>query len=189
MSREDDDVILAGDEALHSALASIPGVSVIVFDCALRIRALHGTALQRYGYVHEQMVGKPARETLRPPVWERVGPLVLEALAGKTTTIRQRSEDGIAVYESTFSPVRRDARVVAATMTSRDITAQMVAEGELSEAKGRLQAILDHSPMAIYMRDLEQRWIVANAETCGIMGKAAAEMLGRPMAEAFPPEA
>jgi diguanylate cyclase (GGDEF)-like protein/PAS domain S-box-containing protein len=188
MSREDDDVILAGDEALHSALASIPGVSVIVFDHALRIRALHGTALQRHGYVHDQMVGKPARETMRPPVWERLGPLVLEALAGKTTTIRQRSEDREAVYESTFSPVRRATRLVAATMTSRDITAQTVAELELSEAKGRLQAILDHSPMAIYMRDLEQHWIVANAETCAILGKTAAEILGRPMAEAFPPE-
>ena len=74
MSLEDDDVILAGDEALHSALASIPGVSVIVFDHALRIRAVHGNALQRHGYVHEQMVGKPARETMRPPVWERIGP-------------------------------------------------------------------------------------------------------------------
>jgi len=78
--------------------------------------------------------------------------------------------------------------VVAATMTSRDITAQTVAERELSEAKARLQAVLDHSPMAIYMRDLDQRWIVANAETCGILGKSAADLLGRPMAETFPPD-
>jgi diguanylate cyclase (GGDEF)-like protein/PAS domain S-box-containing protein len=188
MSRADDDVVLAGDEALHSALASIPGVSVIVFDHAMRIRALHGTALQRHGYVHERMIGKPADDALRPADWERLRPLVAQSLAGQTVTIRQRSEDGIAVYESTFSPVQRDGRVVAATMTSRDITAQSDAEQKLSEAKGRLQAILDNSPMAIYMRDLEQHWIVANAETCGIMGKTAEQLLGHPMSEAFSPE-
>ena len=42
--------------------------------------------------------------------------------------------------------------------------------------------------MAIYMRDLDERWIVANAETCGIMGCAPGELIGHPMAEAFPPE-
>jgi diguanylate cyclase (GGDEF)-like protein/PAS domain S-box-containing protein len=183
-----DDVIRPSDEALHSALASIPGVSVIVFDRSLRIRALHGNALQKHGYVHEEMLGELAREHMRPPVWDRLEPLVARALAGETTTIVQRSEDGTAVYESTLGPVLRDSQVVAATMTSRDITAQTVAERELSEAKARLQAVLDHSPMAIYMRDLDQRWIVANAETCGILGKSAADLLGRPMAETFPPD-
>ena len=81
-----------------------------------------------------------------------------------------------------------DGRVVAATMTSRDITAQTQAEAQLSEAKGRLQAILDHSPMAIYMRDLEQRWVVANRETCGILGMTAEQLVGHPMSEAFPPD-
>ena len=58
MSVADDDVVLAGDEALHSALASIPGVSVIVFDHAMRIRALHGTALQRHAaHVADQDAG------------------------------------------------------------------------------------------------------------------------------------
>ena len=65
-------------------------------------------------------------------------------------------------------------------MTSRDITAQKIAEEELAETTGRLQAILDHSPMAIYMRDLDERWIVANAETCGILGKTPEELIGQP---------
>jgi diguanylate cyclase (GGDEF)-like protein/PAS domain S-box-containing protein len=188
MRRPGDEVVSAGDEALHSALASIPGVSVIVFACDQHIVALHGNALKRHGYVHEEMLGRPAGDVMRPQVWERIGPHVAEALAGETTTIRQRSEDRTAVYESTFAPVEREQRVVAATMTSRDITAQMDAEDELADAKGRLQAVLDHSPMAIYMRDLDQRWIVANAETCGIVGKSAEELVGRPMAEAFPRE-
>ena len=33
--------------------------------------------------------------------------------------------------------------------------------------------------MAIYLRDREQRWVVANAETCAIIGKTAEELVGR----------
>ena len=174
MSQLDEDEGLAGADALHSALASIPGVSVIVFDRESRIRALHGTALQRHGYVHEQMIGRRTEEVMPPEVWARLGPLYARALAGETVTIHQRSQDGEAFYESTFSPVRRNGRVVAGTMTSRDITAQARAEAELAEANAQFadanaqfQAILDHSPTAIFLRDREQRWVVTNAERAG----------------------
>jgi PAS domain S-box-containing protein len=153
---------LGGDDTLHSALASIPDVSVIVLDMEMRIHALHGTALQRHGYVHERMIGQTLRQVMPLEVWRRLEPLCLRALAGETVTFQQASLDGKAFYESTFSPVVREGSVAGATMTSRDITAQKSAEVELANASGRLQAILDHSPMAIYMRDTDQRWIVAN---------------------------
>jgi hypothetical protein len=49
---------LGGDETLQSALASLPDLSVIVLDTEMQIRALHGTALRRHGYVHDRMVGR-----------------------------------------------------------------------------------------------------------------------------------
>ena len=190
MSQLDEDDGLAGEERCTPALASIPGVSVVVFDRESRIRALHGTALQQHGYVHELMIGRRTDEVMPPEVWARLGPLFARALAGETVTIQQRSQDGAAVYESTFSPVRQDGHVVAGTMTSRDITAQVTAEAELAEANAQFadanaqfQAILDHSPMAIYLRDREQRWVVTNAETCGDHRQAAEELAGRTMAE------
>ena len=188
MSHSDEDALLAGNDALHSALSSIPGVSVMVFDRDLRIRSLHGSALERHGYVHEEMVGSLAADVLRPPAWQRLRPFFLQALAGETVTMRQRSDDDEAEYESTFSPVLGDGRILAGTMTSRDITAQAAAETALSEAKNQLQAILDHSPMAIYMRDVEQRWIITNHETCGILGMTAEELAGKRMADTLPPD-
>jgi diguanylate cyclase (GGDEF)-like protein/PAS domain S-box-containing protein len=185
MNGSDDDWV-TGERALLSALASIPGVSVIVFDREMRIRALHGAALARHGYAHERMIGSRTPDVMPAPVWERLAPLYARALAGETVTFQHRSEDGTATYESTVSPVRRDSRVIAGTITSRDISAQTTAEHDLSEATGRLQAILDHSPMAIYMRDLDQRWIVANRETCGILGTSAEHLLGRRLADTLP---
>jgi diguanylate cyclase (GGDEF)-like protein/PAS domain S-box-containing protein len=183
MSRLDDDQWVAGNETLHSALASIPGISVVVFDHEMRIRALYGTALQRHGYVHERIVGKHMRDAMPAAVWERLAPLYARALSGKTETFEQRAQDGTAWYESTVSPVLRDGRVVAGTMTSRDITAQRAAEEQLRETTERMQAILDHSPMPIFLRDLEQRWIVTNAEVCGFIGKTPEDLLGRSMSE------
>src|SRR4051812_42442590 len=115
MSQLDEDALLASEAALHSALASIPAVSVIVVDHAVRIRALHGHALQRHGYVHEQMLGQRVEDALPGPVSERLRPLFVRALAGRSVTIHQGSEDGTAFYESTFSPVRVGGRIVAAT--------------------------------------------------------------------------
>jgi diguanylate cyclase (GGDEF)-like protein/PAS domain S-box-containing protein len=182
----DRDEWLVGVDVLHSALASIPGVSVMVFDHEMRIRAIYGAALQRHGYVHERMIGRRTPDVMPAAVWERLGPLYTQALAGKTITFEQRSDDKSAVYESTVSPVRRDGRVVAGTMTSRDITAQKAAERELSEASGRLQAILDNSPMAIHLRDLDQHWVVANAEACGFIGKPAGQLLDRSLLDTLP---
>ena len=144
----------------------------------MRIHALHGTAL--------------AAPWLRARAHDRPDAAPGDAARGVAATraalpagARRRDDhvpagslDGKAVYESTFSPVVRDGSVAGATMTSRDITAQKSAEAELANASGRLQAILDHSPMAIYMRDTDQRWIVANPEACGILGKSPEQLLG-----------
>jgi diguanylate cyclase (GGDEF)-like protein/PAS domain S-box-containing protein len=186
---------LAGDDVLQSALASIPNVSVIVFDTEMRIRALHGTALQRHGYVHERMLGQRMRSVMPVPLWQRLEPLYARALAGETVTFEQASLDGKVVYESTVSPVVRDGRVLAGTMTSRDVTAQKAAEADLAEANAQFaeanaqfQAILDHSPIAIFLRDREQRWIVTNAEACGFIGRSAEELVGRSLADTLAPD-
>ena len=164
---------------------------MIVFDRESRIRALHGTALQRHGYVHELMIGRRTEEVDAAGGLGAAG-AALRAQRSPARPSRSSSapQDGEAVYESTFSPVRRNGRVVAGTMTSRDITAQARAEDELAEANAQFadanaqfQAILDHSPMAIFLRDREQRWVVTNAEVCGFIGKSAEELAGRTMAE------
>ena len=80
---------LGGDDTLHSALASIPDVSVIVLDTEMRIHALHGKALQRHGYVHERMIGQTLRQVMPLEVWRRLEPLCLQALGGETITFLQ----------------------------------------------------------------------------------------------------
>jgi hypothetical protein len=58
----------SGEAMLHSAPASIPRVSVIVFDCEQRIRATRGSALQSHGYDSEGMLGRRMRDVMPTPV-------------------------------------------------------------------------------------------------------------------------
>lgn len=69
-----------------------------------------------------------------------------------------------------------------------DLTALTETREALERANVQLQAILDNSPMAIYLRDLDQRWEVVNPETCRIIGMPAEELVGRSMRETQSPE-
>jgi diguanylate cyclase (GGDEF)-like protein/PAS domain S-box-containing protein len=69
-----------------------------------------------------------------------------------------------------------------------DLTALHDARAQLAQTSARLQAILDNSPTAIYLRDLEHRWQVVNPETCRIIGLPADELLGRSMGDTLPAE-
>ena len=58
---------------------------------------------------------------------------------------------------------------------------------ELAESERRLQAILDHSPAAISMKDLSGRYIVANREFERVAGVGADDLLDKTDADLFPP--
>jgi PAS domain S-box-containing protein len=58
---------------------------------------------------------------------------------------------------------------------------------ELAESQRRLQAILDHSPAAISLKDASGRYIVANREFERVAGVGADALLGKTDADLFPP--
>ncbi len=87
-----------------------------------------------------------------------------------------------------------------ALMTARDIREQRAAhfqlrekEVKLREGEGRLQAILDHSPAAIYVKDLEGRYLLINRtfeqltriNREKILGKSDFEIFTKDVAEVF----
>jgi diguanylate cyclase (GGDEF)-like protein/PAS domain S-box-containing protein len=173
---------LGGDDTLHSALASIPDVSVIVLDTEMRIQALHGTALQRHGYVHDRMIGQTLRQVMPLAVWRRLEPLCLQALAGETITFEQAALDGKAVYESTFSPVVREGSVAGATMTSRDITARERVSRELAAAHSLFETTFSSAPVGMVVSRVHDdggvEVIQCNPAFAAMLGREPSELLG-----------
>ena len=49
----------------------------------------------------------------------------------------------------------------------------------LAESEERLQAILDHSPASIYIKDREGRYVVANRQTESVFARSRAELIGQ----------
>jgi PAS domain S-box-containing protein len=82
--------------------------------------------------------------------------------------------------------------VIGATGTGRDVTEQRRIEGALAAKHSQLQSIIDNSPLVIYAKDADHRYVIANRElevmlglpAGGAVGRADDELLGQGQAAA-----
>jgi PAS domain S-box-containing protein len=82
--------------------------------------------------------------------------------------------------------VGSDGKPNAIVGVSHDVTQRVRAEEALGVSEQRMRAVLDNSPSAIKVRDLEGRYVMANAEAGRLLDMPAEEMIGRTCAELFP---
>lgn len=61
----------------------------------------------------------------------------------------------------------------------RDVTERHAAEEAHHESEARFQALLDHSPAAVFLKDLSHRFIVANAAAAARFGLEPEDLVGR----------
>ncbi|MEW5756226.1 MAG: PAS domain-containing protein [Pseudomonadota bacterium] len=69
-----------------------------------------------------------------------------------------------------------------------DIARRKQIEASLKESEARLQAILDHSPAIIYVKDRDLRFTLINQRFEGLFGISRADLIGKTVDELFPPE-
>ncbi len=69
---------------------------------------------------------------------------------------------------------------------ARDVTDQHLSRAALRSERGRLQAIVDHSSSAIFVKDLEARYVLANDAFLEPLGLKEQEIVGRTTAELWP---
>lgn len=68
----------------------------------------------------------------------------------------------------------------------RDITERKRAESVIRERQARLQAVIDNSTAAIFLKDLEGVYIMANNRFAGIVGKGKEQVIGKKDGDLFP---
>jgi PAS domain S-box-containing protein len=117
---------------------------------------------------------REAVETLEPFVFE-------ERILWPDGTVRHLLSQGRA----TPGP---DGTAAALVGVCHDITERVQAERELGLSERRLRAIVDNTPSVIAVKDLEGRYLMANAETGRVLGTTADELIGRHCTELFAPE-
>lgn len=79
-----------------------------------------------------------------------------------------------------------DGRVTALVGVCHDVTERVVAQQALGRSEARMQAILDHSPSMIAVKDLDGRYLMSNAETGRILAMDTNDIVGRECTELFP---
>jgi PAS domain S-box-containing protein len=72
--------------------------------------------------------------------------------------------------------------------TIADITRQKLSETRLRESHNLLNSIIEGTNDAIYLRDLEGRYLMMNTSGAKLFGKSSEEIIGRHMSEFFSPE-
>ncbi|HTT87880.1 MAG TPA: PAS domain S-box protein, partial [Acidimicrobiales bacterium] len=103
---------------------------------------------------------------------------------GSAVEARWRRRDGTWKWlEWTAAKAPDGERLVGA---ARDVTARRLAVDATRAARGRLQAIVDHAPSAIFVKDLDGRYLLVNEAFLAPVGLRPDEVLGRTAAEVVP---
>ncbi|MBX3024637.1 PAS domain-containing protein [bacterium] len=84
---------------------------------------------------------------------------------------------------------QRTAELTAASRElAREAEERRQTEADLRESQRRLQAVLDHADVAVYLRDLDGRYLLANRYLLRMWGRRADEVIGHTMDELLPPD-
>ena len=159
------------------ALASLPGMSMLLFDAELRFRFASGAALGRHGYEPGDLVGCLAPDLLPPASWQRLEPAYRGALGGQTTVVEVPSSDGTATYEATIGPLYDADRPVGGVVISRDVTAQRRREAEAAASRELLHRSFDLAPIGKALVAPDGRWLRVNEALCRFLGRTREELL------------
>ena len=103
-------------------------------------------------------------------------------------TVRVRKDGRQIDVSLALSPIRgAGGRVKGAVAIMRDITDRKRLEKALIESEARFQAILDHSPAMIFLKDPQGRYLQINRQFAEVFQLTLKQIAGKTDAEIFPP--
>ena len=183
------------EKAAHLRALILDSVAeaVIASDATGAIMYVNSTAEQLYGWPAGEMAGCRAMdlivpESQRPHVEEVVAKVA--AGAAWSGELRLRRRDGTVFPAFTvMSPIFDENGQYAGRIgVTRDITAEKQTQLALRESESRLRTVIETSPAAIFLKDLEGRYTMVNRAFAELRGISSDEMLGKTASDFLPPE-
>ena len=152
------------------------------------------------GTKHPDAFGRPAREHWAE-IWDAAESIHRRVFAGETVTLENhpwtlgrngRAEE--TFFTSYFTPIRDETGAVAGELVTAFETTEEVkatrerrrVEQALRKSEARLRDVLDGIADAFYALDHDLRFLYASRKALKIWGKAAEDLIGQPLLEAFP---
>jgi PAS domain S-box-containing protein len=182
-------------ELLRVTLSGIAD-GVVMTDTVGRITFLNAAAEALTGWPPGEAEGEPLERVFRacregtadllenPALRAVLAEETVRPNAPMTLTARDGSRRAV---EGSAAPIRDvDGRVRGAVLIFRDITARRRAVQAMQESEQRLRAIIDNWPAALFVKDAQGRYLMANRAFAPAVGRDADEVLGKTDFDFFP---
>ncbi len=144
------------------------------------ITSWNSGAERLYGYAAAEVIGKPV-SVLLPPGRPDELPHILSVIKEGTRvdhfeTMRLRKDGEVVAVSLAVSPIRSSAgKILGASSISRDITHRKRSEEALKASEERFRMLMEQSPVAIELHDLDGFMIHANPAWAQLWGVEKAE--------------
>ncbi|MBI5818463.1 MAG: PAS domain S-box protein, partial [Verrucomicrobia bacterium] len=179
---------------LRTLIDHIPD-AIYVRDTANRFVLANETVAKRMGAASPaDLIGKTDADFYPPEQAAHFAALDREVFAGRTLVNFEEDVvhlDGKRRFILGTKVPLKDAQgeVTALVGIGRDITERKQAEETLERERNLLRTLIDHIPDAIYVRDMANRFVLANKTMARRMGAASpADLIGKTDADFYPPE-
>jgi len=165
--------IREADQKIRAMLSSLnEGFYMIAPDYTVIMINEAGKQIVKRICGNECNEGDSMIEVLQPERKEKFRDYVERALSGNTVEadVYSNDEEGELWIHNTYFPVRNEANeVIAVCIASKDITEQKLVNRawekvreEREENQFRLQSILDNTPLIMFIKDLDGRYLLIN---------------------------
>jgi PAS domain S-box-containing protein len=191
--RREAEAALAESEERYRRIVETSQDLIWQLDAENRFTFVNDAVRHMHGYEPEEMIGRPFTDFQTPEVAARDLAAGQEARVGEPINgyeTQHLRKDGTAIDLSFNAVALRDAdgNVLSITGTARDITAAKRHEAELQTQHAQLQAIIDNSPMVIFAKDRDLRYLFVNREHEELFDLEPGEVIGKRVDSFMPPE-
>jgi PAS domain S-box-containing protein len=191
MANDTTPMSVLGSQAILASVINSSLDGIVVIDSHGIVLEFNPAAEAMFGHARAEAVGRPISDLIVPEEMRRPhadgfarylaggAPKVL----GRRIEVEALRADGsrmpieLAITEARIG----EERLFTASM--RDLTERRAAAAALQASEARLTAFLENAPAAMYLKDLQGRYVVANHWMLEALGRRADEVIGRTFAE------
>lgn len=170
------------EERLRACVQSSPDLAVQWYDEEGRVRFWNRASEELYGMSSADMLGRVpgsqimSEETLRR-FMETLGQVSISGESMGPTEFQVRRRDGTLGYvESTFFPIPGEGGGRWFACMSVDITARRRAEDELRKSEAQYRHLIESSPLAMLVADLNHNILFSNDKFTELFGYSVEEL-------------
>ncbi|ESQ87785.1 hypothetical protein ABAC460_18130 [Asticcacaulis sp. AC460] len=184
-------------DALLSAVIASSLDGIVMIDTAGKVIEFNPAAEAMFGYSRAQAMGQTIGDLIVPPQWRAAHEAGMARylregdphVIGKRIQIEAMRADGsLFPVELAIAEINADGkRLFSASL--RDLSEQRAAQAALAQSNARLTAFLDYAPAAMYLKDVDGTYQVANQFMARALGRPIDQILGFPVSEILQPSA